>query len=305
MFTVGQQVTQRDITRNKERAFSSKSGKKVKRCLACGNEDLKPGRRYCSRYCRQKLMWSLSLSKGLLQTLNARYAAFSFNDAYVALDILPAWSNNISRFVCERKSGNPPAHALKELILETGKQWYQKRDRRFSRSFASQSILEEKVENSINPESIKPNANRIPRLSIDQKKGLRIARSVTLVTGILALFVALKPPAAILWIVTMSFSLMASAFTFPFLLGLWWPRATKQAGIAGMMGGAVSCVVWYILGYMKYQSFDNWIWGIWPAIFGAMISLVLVITVSKVTHHPPQEVMEIFFDDILIKDERK
>ena len=173
MFTVGQQVTQRDITRNKERAFSSKSGKKVKRCLACGNEDLKPGRRYCSRYCRQKLMWSLSLSKGLLQTLNARYAAFSFNDTYVALDILPAWSNNISRFVCERKSGNPPAHALKELILETGKQWYQKRDRRFSRSFASQSILEEKVENSINPESIKPNANRIPRLSLDQKKGLK------------------------------------------------------------------------------------------------------------------------------------
>jgi hypothetical protein len=118
-------------------------------------------------------MWSLSLSKGLLQTLNARYAAFSFNDTCVALDILPAWSNSISRFVRERKSGHSPAHTLKELVLEAGRQWYQKRDRRLSRSFASQSLLEEKVETSINPESIKPSTDRLPRLSVDQKKGLK------------------------------------------------------------------------------------------------------------------------------------
>jgi hypothetical protein len=173
MLRVSQQVSQREITRNEEQPFSWESGTKFKRCLACGHEDLKPGRRYCSRHCRQKLMWSLSLSKGLLQTLNARYAAFSFNDTYVALDILPAWSNSISRFVRERKSGHPPAHTLKELVLETGKQWYQKRDHRFSRSFASQSILEEKAENSINPESIKPSTNQIPTLSLDQKKGLK------------------------------------------------------------------------------------------------------------------------------------
>jgi Na+/proline symporter len=136
---------------------------------------------------------------------------------------------------------------------------------------------------------------RYVRKDIDRRQGLRIARSVTLVTGILALLVALKPPAAILWIVTMSFSLMASAFTFPFLLGLWWPRATKQGGIAGMIGGAVSCVFWYVLGYMKYRTLDNWIGGIWPAIFGSMISLFLFVLVSKKTPPPPPEVHEIFF----------
>ena len=137
---------------------------------------------------------------------------------------------------------------------------------------------------------------------IDSRKGLKMARFVTLGIGVLALLVAIKPPAAILWIVTMSFSLMASAFTFPLLLGVWWPRATKEGGVAGMVGGALSCVVWYVLGYMKYQSFDNWIGGIWPAIFGALISLILVVAVSRATPHAPQEVMEIFFDDILIKD---
>lgn len=131
---------------------------------------------------------------------------------------------------------------------------------------------------------------------IDNRTGLRIARITTLIIGVLALLVALKPPAAILWIVTMSFSLMASAFTFPFLLGIWWSRATKEGGITGMIGGALSCVFWYILGYAKYHTFDNWLWGLWPAIFGSVISLALVVTVSKMTAPIPEEVEEIFFE---------
>jgi SSS family transporter len=129
------------------------------------------------------------------------------------------------------------------------------------------------------------------------KKGLKIARNATLILGVLALFVAIKPPAAILWIVTMSFSLMASAFTFPFLLGLWWRRTTKEGAVAGMIGGAVSCAAWYVAGYMTYQTFDNWVGGIWPAIFGPTVSLILIILVSKITSPPPNEVIEIFFED--------
>ncbi len=147
--------------------------RKARRCLACGTDGIKPGRRYCSRECRQRLMWTLSLSKGLLITLNTRYAAFSFTEHYVALDVMPTWSNRVSRFVYERKSGHPPTHALKELILEAGEEWYEKRSRRISRSFSSQSILEETAEHNINPDSIRPNTNRIPRLSAEQKKALR------------------------------------------------------------------------------------------------------------------------------------
>jgi SSS family transporter len=132
---------------------------------------------------------------------------------------------------------------------------------------------------------------------VDRRQGLKLARTVTFVIGIGALLMAIKPPAAILWIVTMSFSLMASAFTFPLLLGIWWPRATRAGGIAGIVGGALSCVIWYALGYWKYQSFDNWIGGIWPAILGAFVSLLLLITVSKMTASPPRDVQETFFLD--------
>jgi len=132
---------------------------------------------------------------------------------------------------------------------------------------------------------------------IDGDKGLSIARYVTFAIGLLALLVAIKPPAAILWIVTMAFSLMASAFTFPFLLGLWWPGATRAAGIAGMICGAVSCVIWYVLGYMQYQSFSNWIGGIWPVLFGASVSLLVIVIVSKFSMPPPKDVMKVFFEE--------
>jgi SSS family transporter len=133
--------------------------------------------------------------------------------------------------------------------------------------------------------------------TIDAPQGLRIARFVTFVIGALALAVAFRPPAAIFWIVTMSFSFMASAFTFPFLLGLWWPRATREGGIAGMLGGALACVVWYVLGWVRYGTLENWIGGIWPALFGPMVSLVLMVVVSKLTAPPPEEVTKTFFAD--------
>jgi Na+/proline symporter len=136
---------------------------------------------------------------------------------------------------------------------------------------------------------------RYMKRAVEHDRGLRIARMTTLVIGLLSLLVALKPPAAILWIVTISFSLMASAFTFPFLLGLWWRRGTREGGIAGIIGGAVSCILWYILGYLKYRTLDNWIGGIWPAIFGGFISLILLVTVSRLSPPPPQDIEETFF----------
>jgi hypothetical protein len=147
--------------------------KGTRRCVACGAEDIGPRRRYCSTHCRQKLLWTLSLCKGLLQTLSTRYAAFSFTEDFVVLDVMPNWSSKISRFVYKRKSDNPPAHALKELILEAGNDWHDKRNRQISRSFASQLILEEKIENNCNPDSIKPNTNMVPRLSADHRKSLK------------------------------------------------------------------------------------------------------------------------------------
>jgi hypothetical protein len=162
-----------DQTTSNEIVKASRTTKSIK-CIACGSDLKKPRRRYCSDGCHEKINWVLSLSKGLLKTFNARYAAFSFTDGHVMLDVLPAWSNVISRFICERKVGNKPAEDLKYLVLQSGKEWYEMIDNRKSKSYASLVLLDKSHNREIDPASIKPNKKTQPRLSDEEKKCLKI-----------------------------------------------------------------------------------------------------------------------------------
>lgn len=147
---------------------------KTLRCLSCGTDKIKPGRRYCSKECRQQISWVLSLSKGLLMTFSARYAAFSFTREHVILDILPFWSKEISRFICHRTPKNKPAADLKNLILKSGKEWHHLVNNKTSKSFASLYLLEKNHKKNIDPESVKPLMKAHLRLSKIEKNCLKI-----------------------------------------------------------------------------------------------------------------------------------
>ena len=148
----------------------------TKRCLACGTDRIKAGRRYCSTQCRQQMNWVLSLSKGLLRVFNARYAAFFFTNDQVVLDVLPFWSKNISRFILVRTEGNKPADDLKSLILQWGKRWHQLVNNNNSKSYASFSLIEKALEKDIDPDSIMPDKKASARLSEGEKSCLKILR---------------------------------------------------------------------------------------------------------------------------------
>ncbi|MFC1821970.1 J domain-containing protein [Thermodesulfobacteriota bacterium] len=161
-------------TKKKETYFLTvrKTGK-TKECLACGTDRMKSGRRYCSKACRQKVIWVLSLSKGLLRVSNARYAAFSFTDGHVMLDILPVWSKEISRFVYRRTRGKKPADDLKTLILQAGTEWYRIIQDNNSQSYATLCLMKDNHHKGLSPESIKPNQKVRPRLSKDERQSLK------------------------------------------------------------------------------------------------------------------------------------
>ena len=150
------------------------SSTKSFRCISCGSDLKKPRRRYCSDECCRKINWVLSLSKGLLRAFNTRYAAFFFTEGHVVLDILPVWSKVISRFVCERTAGNKPAEDLKNLVLHSGKEWYEMVNNKMSKSYASQSILLKGHKNDIDPKSVKPNRKNLPRLSAHESACLKM-----------------------------------------------------------------------------------------------------------------------------------
>jgi hypothetical protein len=147
--------------------------KRTRNCLSCGTSHIKPGRRYCSKACRQQIDWVLSLSKGLLRTFNARYAAFFFTSEHVVLDVLPVWSDEISRFLGGRTRGNKPAKDFKRLILESGREWYKLLENN-SKSYAALSLLNKNHKANLKPESIVPNKKTRLKLSKLEQDYLKI-----------------------------------------------------------------------------------------------------------------------------------
>ncbi|MDY6879032.1 MAG: DnaJ domain-containing protein [Desulfatiglans sp.] len=145
-----------------------------RKCISCGTNHIKPGRRYCTKECRQQIDWVLSLSKGLLRTFNTRYAAFSFSTTHVVLDVLPVCSDEISRFVTTRTIGSKPANDLKFLVLQYGEEWHDLVDNNNSKSYATFLILRKNCQKSTSLESIKPERNIRPRLSKHENASLKI-----------------------------------------------------------------------------------------------------------------------------------
>ncbi len=146
---------------------------KKRKCIACGRPGLDARRKYCSSGCRRQIMWVLSLSSGLLSIFNTRYASFSFNRNNVILDILPVWSNEISRFTHKRTIGKKPAEDLKKLILDSGNEWYAIIGKNNSRSYASLSLLKKNINSALPLRSIKPDSKKKLRFSKAERESLK------------------------------------------------------------------------------------------------------------------------------------
>jgi len=152
---------------------ASYRAKKV-RCVSCGTGKMNRGRRYCSKGCQQQLCWVLSLARGLLSIFSARYAAFFFDKNYVTLDVLPSWTDEISRFTIRRRLNNKPADDLKELILQSGEEWHRIIGNNNSMSFASQFLLEKNRAENVAADYIRPKSKLRPKFSRDEGKSAKI-----------------------------------------------------------------------------------------------------------------------------------
>jgi len=131
------------------------------------------GRRYCSKECREQMLWVLSLSKGLLRAFHARYAAFTFNRNRVFLDILPLRSPEISRFTCRRSAGRKPAEDLKHLILRSGQEWHEMVSNHNSKGYATLFLLSRNHDQSVHPKSLMPDRRVRPRFSREEKASMK------------------------------------------------------------------------------------------------------------------------------------
>lgn len=119
-----------------------------------------------------------------------------------------------------------------------------------------------------------------PSAEDDSRRLLLISRIVTVVLGLLALWMALNFK-AIIGMLLMSYTLYAAGVFIPVVGGLYWKRATAAGAIAAIIGGSAFGLAGE-LGWFNPAALP--LVGGFPVIVtGALVSLVLFVGVSLVT----------------------
>ena len=154
-----------------------RANKKRDLCLACGQTPIPKGkRRYCSDKCKKRLDFALFITTGLVQALRARYAAFSYTEETLILDILPTGSDVISRFAWKRNGHKKVADDLLEMIERAGHEWYDREKETRSSWWASQHLLDKASRMDIPPSTIVPVLRKMPQLNHKERNALRLLK---------------------------------------------------------------------------------------------------------------------------------
>lgn len=125
-----------------------------------------------------------------------------------------------------------------------------------------------------------------PEASSD--KILKISKTTTLIVGVIAILLSLLNFSTVLMIQSNMVGILGSMLAMTVIIGFTWKRSNSQGGLAGMIVGIATAIVWYIL----KQPF-GWM-PILPAIFTSTIANIVV---SLLTPPPSQEVIETFFSN--------
>jgi cation/acetate symporter len=131
-----------------------------------------------------------------------------------------------------------------------------------------------------------------------------VSKSLLLVVAVIAAWVTSYKPGNILFLVGAAFSLAASAFFPPLVLGIFWKRASKWGAICGMVAGLGICMYYMAVTYpffrdilgvtrpiAEYQWFG--INAISAGVFGVPVGLLTIWIVSLLTPEPDREVQEL------------
>lgn len=104
-------------------------------------------------------------------------------------------------------------------------------------------------------------------------------------------------------IVVLQASMMGGMFFVPLVFGLHWRRANTAGGIAGMVAGFTTVLLWHIgtdIVPVVPESVSTVITD--PVIPGVLASFVALVAVSLATGEPSRRTLAPFFDDVAVAD---
>lgn len=144
------------------------------------------------------------------------------------------------------------------------------------------------------------------------EKSIFITRVATIVIVIATLIISLNPLDVVAFMTAFFFGLMACTFLAPYTLMLYWRRTNRTGVWAGMLGGFLFTICWYMLIYFKTAPsilgsslVDNYVINMLDPIFiGLPLSFILTIVFSRLTKQDTEEetIMRKTFESISQKE---
>lgn len=126
--------------------------------------------------------------------------------------------------------------------------------------------------------------------SLQDHETRRLTVIVLFVIGLVVILLSANPPSTLQVFVTFAAGGSASALIPGIVLGLYWPRTTKQGALAGVLSGML-CYSWLTL------SPPTTFLGQIPFLVSLPVSLVLTVLISLVTEKPSRETVELYFGE--------
>jgi len=141
-----------------------------------------------------------------------------------------------------------------------------------------------------------------------EKKSLKLTRIATLGIVFATLIISLNPPDVVAALTSFFFGLMACTFLAPYTLMLYWKKISRAGAWAGMLGGFIFTMLWYILIYFKTAPkliggsiTDNYMINMLDPIFiGLPLSFILCFVISKFFKQDKEEIklMKLSFENV-------
>jgi len=122
--------------------------------------------------------------------------------------------------------------------------------------------------------------------TVDDKKMLKLSRLAMLAVGVVTLIIAFISPIDIFWLTYFVGTLFASSWGAVALMSVWSKRITADAAFWGIVSGFVFNAVPKALEYMEWIELPFWLD---PILFGGLVSLVVVLVVSRFSRVSRQE----------------
>lgn len=123
------------------------------------------------------------------------------------------------------------------------------------------------------------------RRDASEKSVVMIGRAAVLIVAAVSAVLAMNPESTILSLVANAWAGFGAAFGPVVLAALWWRRTTAMGALAGMITGAVTVVVWILLGWSET------LYEIVPGFAAGAIAIWLV---SRMTTAPAEERLATF-----------